>query len=98
MFKKNAKHRANDVSNDVHRPPLVTILISKPSCRKAANELYIADLMTSFESIFEYSNMRITVFISIENQKKCKHGRQNKTLPKALRTQALTALTSILVW
>ena len=23
MFKKIAKHRANDASNDVHRPPLV---------------------------------------------------------------------------
>ena len=22
MFKKNAKHRANDASDDVHRPPL----------------------------------------------------------------------------
>ena len=22
MFQKNAKHRANDASNDVHRPPL----------------------------------------------------------------------------
>ena len=25
MFQKIAKHRANDASNDVHRPPLVTV-------------------------------------------------------------------------
>ena len=27
MFQKNAKHRANDASNDVHRPPLPTLFI-----------------------------------------------------------------------
>ena len=26
MFKENAKHRANDASNDVHRPPLASPL------------------------------------------------------------------------
>ena len=28
MFQKIAKHRANDASNDVHRPPLVPAHIS----------------------------------------------------------------------
>ena len=27
MFQKIAKHRANDASNDVHRPPLVVMVV-----------------------------------------------------------------------
>ena len=34
MFQKIAKHRANDASNDVHRPPLVGMAIRAPDGAK----------------------------------------------------------------
>ena len=34
MFQKIAKHRANDASNDVHRPPLVGASMEMKMCSK----------------------------------------------------------------
>ena len=47
MFQKIAKHRANDASNDVHRPPLSPTrqlaFVSKKRARQLANPTYQAN-------------------------------------------------------
>ena len=39
MFQKIAKHRANDASNDVHRPPLVPEQVEEGGGRKQTRNL-----------------------------------------------------------
>merc|ERR1719422_2753913 len=40
MFQKIAKHRANDASNDVHRPPLFCIALS-PCARRLSSPVWL---------------------------------------------------------